>query len=64
VPCGFTRQGLPVGLQIIGPHRGEAKLFGVGRLIEETSGIAGRVPIDPRGPAVLSTTPPPLRAAS
>jgi len=24
VPCGFTRDGLPVGLQIAGPWRGEA----------------------------------------
>lgn len=64
VPCGFTRQGLPVGLQIIGPHRGEARLFGVGRLVEETSGIADRVPIDPRGPTVLSTAQPSLRAVS
>jgi Asp-tRNA(Asn)/Glu-tRNA(Gln) amidotransferase A subunit family amidase len=24
VPCGFTRGGLPIGLQIVGPHRGEA----------------------------------------
>jgi amidase len=23
VPCGFTREGLPVGLQIVGPHRDE-----------------------------------------
>jgi len=27
VPCGFTSQGLPVGLQIIGPPRGEHKVL-------------------------------------
>ncbi len=27
VPCGFTRDGLPVGLQIAGPWRGEAKVL-------------------------------------
>ncbi len=27
VPCGFTRTGLPIGLQIIGPPRGEAKVL-------------------------------------
>ena len=47
VPCGFTRDGLPVGLQIIGPHRGEAKLLSVARLVEEMAGISDRVPIDP-----------------
>jgi amidase len=51
VPCGFTREGLPVGLQIIGPHRGEAGLLSAGRLVEEMAGISSRVPIDPRGPA-------------
>ncbi|GEP57814.1 hypothetical protein RSO01_49800 [Reyranella soli] len=51
VPCGFTREGLPVGLQIIGPHRGEAGLLSTGRLVEEMAGISSRVPIDPRGPA-------------
>ncbi len=27
VPCGFTRQGLPIGLQIVGPPGGEAKVL-------------------------------------
>jgi aspartyl-tRNA(Asn)/glutamyl-tRNA(Gln) amidotransferase subunit A len=27
VPCGFTQAGLPIGLQIIGPHWGEAKVL-------------------------------------
>ena len=27
VPCGFTAQGLPIGLQIIGPPKGEAKVL-------------------------------------
>jgi aspartyl-tRNA(Asn)/glutamyl-tRNA(Gln) amidotransferase subunit A len=27
VPCGFTSAGLPIGLQIIGPHRGEVKVL-------------------------------------
>ena len=27
IPCGFTRAGLPIGLQIAGPHFGEARLF-------------------------------------
>ena len=24
LPCGFTREGLPIGLQIVGPRHGEA----------------------------------------
>jgi len=27
VPCGFTRDGLPDGLQIAGPWRGEAQVL-------------------------------------
>lgn len=27
IPCGFTRAGLPIGLQISGPHFGEASLL-------------------------------------
>ena len=32
VPCGFTEGGLPIGLQIIGPHWGEAGSAGCPRL--------------------------------
>ena len=52
LPCGFTASGLPVGLQIVGPPRGEAKLLGHAARIEETLGLAGSVPIDP-SPRVL-----------
>jgi Asp-tRNA(Asn)/Glu-tRNA(Gln) amidotransferase A subunit family amidase len=27
IPCGFTSAGLPVGLQIVGPRRGEAAVL-------------------------------------
>jgi amidase len=47
VPCGFTRAGLPVGLQMIGPPRGEAALLSAAALIEEDLNIANSVPIDP-----------------
>lgn len=47
VPCGFTESGLPVGLQLVGPPRGEAPLLSAAVLFEEASGLAGRVPIDP-----------------
>jgi len=48
VPCGFTKDGLPVGLQLVGKPRGEARLLAAGRQLEEMMGIAGRLPIDPR----------------
>jgi amidase len=34
VPAGFTPDGLPVGLQVVGPHRGDASVLRVGRAFE------------------------------
>ena len=48
VPCGFTRSGLPVGLQIVGPWGREDLLLGAAALFEEAAGLAGTVPLDPR----------------
>jgi amidase len=48
VPAGFTADGLPVGLQIVGPPRGEAAILGAAALLEEATGIAAGLPIDPR----------------
>lgn len=48
IPCGFTAGALPVGLQVVGPPRGESALLGAGALFEEMMGIAGELPIDPR----------------
>jgi amidase len=48
VPCGFTRAGLPVGLQIIGPPKGESAVLGAASLFEGISGVRDVVPIDPR----------------
>jgi amidase len=50
VPCGFTADGRPVGLQLVGPPRGEAQLLAAASALEEALGIAGRCPIDPRPP--------------
>lgn len=36
IPCGFTRGGLPIGLQIAGPHFGEASLLSFAYAIERT----------------------------
>jgi len=45
LPCGFTEDGLPVGLQIIGPPRDERSLLGWAGRLEEVLGIADRVPV-------------------
>jgi amidase len=52
VPCGFDRFDRPVGLQIVGRHRGEARLLQAAALFEQTMGLSQRVPIDPRPGAV------------
>jgi amidase len=48
LPCGFTKSGLPVGLQIVGRPRGEAALLRAAHRMEDVFQAAGRVPIDPR----------------
>ncbi len=51
LPCGFTRDGRPVGLQMVGRPRGEAELLGAAAALEEVLDLAGRVPIDPQPPS-------------
>jgi amidase len=34
LPCGFSRDGLPIGLQLTGKRWGEAKLLGVAKALE------------------------------
>lgn len=46
LPVGFTDTGLPVGLQLIGPPRGEARLLQVARHLEEALALP-LAPIDP-----------------
>src|SRR5882724_5782782 len=48
LPCGFTASGLPVGLQMVAPPRGEAQLLAGARLLEDVLGVRGTTPIDPR----------------
>ena len=47
MPCGFTPDGMPVGLQLIGPPRGEAVLLAAARAVEDALG-GPLSPIDPR----------------
>ncbi len=48
LPCGFTADGLPVGIQLVGKPRGEAALLRAAHRLEEDLGIAAQLPIDPR----------------
>jgi amidase len=48
LPCGFTEDGLPIGLQIVGPPRGEAALLSAAAAFETIIAPAEQPPIDPR----------------
>ena len=44
VPAGFTADGLPVGLQLVGRHRGELALLRLARAFTEATGLLDRTP--------------------
>jgi aspartyl-tRNA(Asn)/glutamyl-tRNA(Gln) amidotransferase subunit A len=44
VPCGFTRAGLPIGLQIAGPRLGEAPVLALAHAYEQAAGWQRREP--------------------
>jgi len=44
IPCGFTKPGLPIGLQILGAPRAEDTILRVGAAIEDATGVIGRRP--------------------
>jgi amidase len=50
LPCGFTKAGLPVGLQLVGRPRGDRALLAAAALLEEQLGLAALLPIEPRRP--------------
>ena len=50
LPCGFTASGLPVGLQMVAPPRGEAQLLAGAKVLEDILDVRGATPIDPRAP--------------
>lgn len=47
VPAGFTESGLPVGLQIVGPPRGEAEALTAAALLDDANGLSKLLPVDP-----------------
>jgi amidase len=44
VPAGFTADGLPVGLQLVGRHRGDRRLLEHAAACEAATGLTGRRP--------------------
>ena len=44
VPCGLTSQGLPIGLQLVGPHYSERFLLGAARAFEAANPRAVKLP--------------------
>jgi aspartyl-tRNA(Asn)/glutamyl-tRNA(Gln) amidotransferase subunit A len=44
LPCGFDRDGLPIGLQLVGRFRGDAELLRASALFEASQDLLGRWP--------------------
>lgn len=44
VPCGFSGDGMPIGLQIMSSHFNESMLFKIARQFEQSAGISGKKP--------------------
>jgi aspartyl-tRNA(Asn)/glutamyl-tRNA(Gln) amidotransferase subunit A len=48
IPCGFTKLGLPIGLQISGPHFQEGRVLALARAYEQATPWHTRRPEPPR----------------
>ncbi|WP_342359377.1 amidase [Terrarubrum flagellatum] len=48
IPCGFTKEGLPVGLQIVAAPRADARLLAGAKAMEDILGLRGTTPIEPK----------------
>jgi aspartyl-tRNA(Asn)/glutamyl-tRNA(Gln) amidotransferase subunit A len=46
VPCGFDSLKLPIGLQLMGPHLSEEKLFRVAQAFETATGLSNLTPAE------------------
>jgi aspartyl-tRNA(Asn)/glutamyl-tRNA(Gln) amidotransferase subunit A len=44
IPSGFTKSGLPIGLQILGAPRAEDMILRIGAAIEDATAVVGRRP--------------------
>ncbi len=49
IPCGLTRAGLPIGLQVIGPHWGEEQVLRTAYVFEQASSSGSQAPLRARG---------------
>ncbi|WP_262270882.1 amidase [Microvirga yunnanensis] len=54
LPCGFTRDGRPVGLQIVGRARAEGAVLAGALALEDVLGLRGTTPIDPQSPPAMN----------
>ncbi len=48
LPCGLTREALPVGLQVIAPPHADARVLAGAKLLEDMLGLRDSTPIAPR----------------
>ena len=66
LPAGFTPAGLPVGLQLVGPHHSERRLLAIGKAFEQGTGAGHRHPALPalarRGLSVVPDSGRPVRS--
>jgi amidase len=46
-PAGLSAQGLPIGLQIVGPPRAEAAVLAAAHELDQLSGFSARLPVTP-----------------
>ena len=44
VPCGFTRDGMPIGLQITGPRFGESRVLALAHAYQQITDWHTRAP--------------------
>lgn len=44
MPCAFSAEGLPIGLQIVGRHQDDWGVLQLGHAFEQTTGVGGRRP--------------------
>lgn len=52
LPCGFTKTGLPVGMQLIAANGEDARLLSQGTAIEELLAVSSGLPLDPKAPHI------------